>query len=117
MSNLSCPGAVRIKEPVPELFKCPRCGFDVEIWTNENSRLCNKCGQMVSREQVPTCVEWCKYAADCVGEDALKRYLEGKSEKGDEKTKEEEIKILKELMEKCQKKRDFNGKKTDNKDR
>ncbi len=117
MSDFSCPGSVRIKEPVPEFFECPKCASEVEIWTNENTRPCKKCGQMVSREQVPTCVEWCKHAKECVGEEALKRYMDGKSGKEDEKSREEEIKLLKELMEKCQKKRDFNGEKTDNQDR
>ena len=78
MPIISCPGAMRIKEPIPEFFKCPKCASDVEIWTNENTRPCKKCGQMVSREQVPTCVEWCKYAKECVGELLYKKWLQNK---------------------------------------
>jgi hypothetical protein len=78
-----CPGSVRIKEPIPEFFTCPTCGSEVEIWTHENSRKCQNCGKEVNKEHVPVCVEWCKYAKDCIGEAAYNKYMEGK--KGAEK--------------------------------
>ncbi len=83
MSMFQCPGAVRIREPIPEFFKCPTCSSEVEIWTHEQSRRCETCGTEVYKEYVPSCVEWCKYAVDCVGEEAYKRYMQGKKEKGD----------------------------------
>jgi hypothetical protein len=82
--NLSpCPGSVRIREPIPEFFTCPTCNSEVEIWTHEQSRRCETCGTEVFKEHVPTCVEWCKYAIDCVGEEAYNRYLKRKSTEGD----------------------------------
>ena len=78
MNTFQCPGAVRIREPIPEFFKCPNCGGEVEIWTHEQSRNCGRCGTEVFKEHVPSCVEWCKYAIDCVGEDAYHRFLNRK---------------------------------------
>ena len=83
MSRFQCPGAVRIKDPVPEFFKCPTCGAEVEIWTHEGSRKCGKCGTEVFKEHVPSCIEWCKYAKECVGEEAYERYMKGKNRKGE----------------------------------
>ncbi len=87
MNGLQCPGSIRIKEPVPESFKCPNCGSEVEIWTHENSRKCLNCGTEVFKEHVPSCVEWCKYAKECIGEEAYERYLQEK-EKVDKNGKE-----------------------------
>ena len=122
MVTFSCFGATRIKEPIPEFFKCPSCGAVVEIWTNENSRRCRKCGQMVFREQLPSCIEWCEYGKECVGEEAYNTYMKAKGSKEEDKGRfEEEEAKLKELMEKvkkkCQRRSDINGKKTDNKNR
>ena len=83
MSLFQCPGAVRIKEPIPEFFKCPTCGAEVEIWTHEQSRKCERCGTEVFKEYVPSCIEWCKYAKDCIGEEAYGRYMTGKKKDGD----------------------------------
>jgi Fe-S-cluster-containing dehydrogenase component len=119
MPNFSCPGATRLKEPIPEFFKCPSCASEIEIWTHENSRKCDNCGKIVTRDQVPTCIEWCEYGKECVGEEAYNRYMEAIKDKGIDKEKLEEAeKRLKELMEKareyCQRRRDKDGKKTDN---
>jgi hypothetical protein len=85
-----CPGSKMIKEPIPEIFNCPVCGNDVEIWTHEMSRNCDKCGNIVTRDEVPQCIEWCEYAADCVGPEVLKRFKEKKAE--EEKEAEDEKK-------------------------
>ena len=81
-----CPGSKQIKEPVPEFYNCVVCGAEVEIWTHEMSRNCQKCGNLVTKDKVPSCIEWCEYAVDCVGPEVLKRFLEKKEE---EKKKEE----------------------------
>jgi len=118
MSILSCPGANRIKEPIPEFFICPTCNAEVEIWTNENFRKCGNCGEMVYREQLPTCIEWCDYGKECVGEEAYNRYMEMKESKiEDKKIIEEEEAKLKEIIEKVKKyckMRSKDGEKTDN---
>ena len=90
MSIFQCPGSIRIREPIPEFFTCPTCGGEVEIWTHEQSRRCETCGTEVFKEHVPSCVEWCKYAIDCVGEEAYNRYLNRKKEQKDEKETEKD---------------------------
>ena len=65
--NFNCPGSIRIKEPMPEIFICPGCGEEVEIWTHERMRKCISCGKSVSREiDSAWCIQWCHYAKECV---------------------------------------------------
>ena len=68
-----CPGAKVIREPIPEFFTCPVCNLEVEIWTHELSRKCENCGTVVHKENVPSCIEWCKYAKECIGEEAYNK--------------------------------------------
>ena len=63
-----CPGSRSFSEPVPELVRCPHCGQDVEIFTNEQSMKCYHCGGLVTREKRMTCFDWCAYATRCVAE-------------------------------------------------
>jgi len=82
LSTLSfCPGAVKIKDPVPEFFKCPNCGEEVEIWTNEYSCKCDNCGTEVIKEHALSCIEWCEYAVKCVGEEAYNSYMKAKEKR------------------------------------
>jgi len=75
-----CPGSKRIKKPYPEEFKC-RCGATVEIWSDETSTICKKCKKEVSREMLPSCLDWCSMAKDCVGDVKYKKYLKSKKQK------------------------------------
>ncbi|UCE75233.1 MAG: hypothetical protein JSV56_05890 [Methanomassiliicoccales archaeon] len=122
MTAFSCPGATRIKEPVPEFFRCKKCGAEIEIWTHEHSRKCQNCGNNVLRDEVPTCIEWCEYGKECVGDEAYHLYMKAKgTTKLDKKRTQEEEKKMKEYMEKikkyCQKRSELDGEKTDNQDR
>lgn len=74
----SCPGSRSIKQPVPEHKKCFRCGDEAEIWSDELIIECPKCKCIMSRETGNSCIEWCKYASECVGEEVLKKLREGK---------------------------------------
>ena len=56
-------------------YKCPKCGYDVEIFSDEISRKCYKCGERVYREKVPSCLDWCASARDCVGEERWKELV------------------------------------------
>ena len=120
---MSCPGSARIKEPVPELFMCPSCHSEVEIWTNETSRACPTCATRVFSNEIPACIEWCEYGRECVGEGAYNKYMEERTtkEKNQGPSREEEEKAMMELMEKikkrCERRIELNGKKTDNQDR
>jgi hypothetical protein len=46
----------------------------VEIWSDEIRGTCSACGKTVFREGVPSCVEWCKYGKECIGEEAFGTY-------------------------------------------
>jgi len=56
-----------------ELYRCPGCRTEVEIFSSENRVRCYQCGEMVEREQLPTCIDWCASARQCLGEERWKR--------------------------------------------
>jgi len=72
-----CPGQdnrnLRVK-----LYKCPKCGNEVEIFSDEIRVKCNKCGEYVVSEQLPSCIEWCASARKCLGEERW-RQLKGET--------------------------------------
>jgi hypothetical protein len=74
-----CPGARAVRQPKPEIFTCPRCGGEIEIWTDEISGTCARCGEVLYREGMMSCLEWCEYARECVGGEAYDRFLKGKT--------------------------------------
>ena len=39
-----------------ELYNCPKCGYEVEIFSNESMVKCYQCGEMVYREKLPSCI-------------------------------------------------------------
>lgn len=75
----NCPGAQKFRQPEPEIIKCPGCGEEVEIWTDEIKANCPKCKKSIMREGGLSCLDWCKYAKECVGDKAYARYLQNKS--------------------------------------
>jgi hypothetical protein len=74
MDHTVCPGARFLRQPRPEIFECPDCGEEVEIWSDEIRGTCSSCGRHVFRDGLPSCVEWCKYGKECIGEEAFGRY-------------------------------------------
>jgi len=74
-----CPGSQKFSQPQPEFRSCPFCGEEVEIWTDEIKARCRKCKTAVFREQAQTCLDWCKYAKECVGEQVYNKYMQNKS--------------------------------------
>jgi len=58
------------------LYKCPGCGAEVEIFSDELKVKCPKCGEKVYREKIPSCIEWCASAQQCLGEERW-RQLKG----------------------------------------
>jgi hypothetical protein len=71
-SSFACPGSAGIKDPTLELVKCLSCGEENEIFTDENSVLCDNCQKIVLRSQDPSCIDWCKWAKECIGEEKYK---------------------------------------------
>jgi len=58
-----------------EVYKCPNCGADVEIFSDETRFRCQKCGAMVFKERLPSCIEWCASARQCLGEERWKQLM------------------------------------------
>jgi len=54
------------------LHKCPKCGHEVEMFSDELRIRCKKCGTMVYKEKVPSCIDWCASARQCLGEERWK---------------------------------------------
>ncbi len=74
-----CPGSQKFKHPQPETIKCRFCGEGVEIWTDEFQVTCPNCKKKVTRETGQSCLDWCRYAKECVGEDVYVNYMKNKS--------------------------------------
>lgn len=71
-----CPGSRAIKQPVPDILECPKCKGDVEMWSDEFKATCPKCKTIIFKDnKVPSCVEWCKFAKDCVGAERYEKYM------------------------------------------
>ena len=80
MDHTVCPGSKYMRQPKPELFPCPGCGGEVEIWSDEISGRCTACGTMVMRDGTMSCLEWCAMARECVGDDVFDSFKERKAE-------------------------------------
>ena len=80
-----CPGAQGIREPRPEYQNCPRCGYEVEIWSDEFKRRCPQCGGLIVKGQQASCIDWCQYAKLCVGEETYARVMAERQRLADEK--------------------------------
>ena len=75
-----CPGASNIRMPRLEIKNCPNCGEEIEIFSNDVSAKCSKCGFVIYNDQV-SCVQWCEYAKECVGEKTYERIMQQLSER------------------------------------
>jgi hypothetical protein len=74
----NCPGSQKFKQPQAENIRCPHCGGEAEIWTDESRTVCPKCKRTVEREAGQSCLDWCKYAKECVGEEIYNKYMKKK---------------------------------------
>ncbi|MFC1919084.1 phosphohydrolase [Chloroflexota bacterium] len=57
------------------LYKCPGCGAEVEIFSDEIKVKCPKCGERVYRDKIPSCIDWCASARQCLGEERWKELM------------------------------------------
>jgi len=71
-----CPGLFNIRTPVLTIKKCPQCGEEIEIFSNDVSVKCSRCGFLVFSDIV-SCIRWCRYAKECAGEETYNRLLAG----------------------------------------
>jgi hypothetical protein len=67
-----CPGSANLKTPTLSIRKCPQCGEEIEIFSNDTSVACSICGFVIYNDAL-SCIQWCKYARECVGEEMFQR--------------------------------------------
>ncbi len=75
-----CPGAVNIRTPTIKIKTCPECGEKVEIFSNEMQTQCPKCNFTVYND-LSSCIQWCKYAVECVGQEMVDKLKKEAAEK------------------------------------
>ncbi len=63
-----CPGAADLKRPTIKYKTCPKCGEEIELFSDDVKMDCEECGFTVYNDAL-SCVEWCEYAKECVGEE------------------------------------------------
>ncbi len=54
---------------------CPQCGHEIEIFSVDTEAACEHCGFVIYNDQL-SCVQWCKYARQCVGDRMYKNMME-----------------------------------------
>lgn len=69
-----CPGADDIRTPTLKVKKCPECGQEVEIFSTDLQVQCPKCACIIY-DDLESCVQWCKYAKECVGEELYEHLM------------------------------------------
>ena len=69
-----CPGASNIRTPTIALKTCPQCGAEIEMFSSDMQMDCPKCGFTVYND-LESCIQWCKYAKECVGEEVYERLM------------------------------------------
>jgi hypothetical protein len=81
MLKNSCPGSNEIKQPKPEDIVCRNCGKTIEIWSDETEVKCKFCSETNMRILGPSCIDWCAFAKECIGENKYRRLKSEKSGK------------------------------------
>ena len=69
-----CPGAANLRTPTLSIKKFPRCGEEVELFSNDISVKCSSCGFVVYND-ILSCVQWCKHAKECVGTETYDKIM------------------------------------------
>jgi len=56
-----------------ENIKCPKCGYEIEIFSDEQKVRCPTCKFTVYKDlKEDSCVFWCQYADKCIGSEKMK---------------------------------------------
>ena len=53
----------------------PQCGHEIEIFSVDTEAACEHCGFVIYNDQL-SCVQWCKYARQCVGDRMYENMME-----------------------------------------
>jgi len=77
-----CPGAEKLRRPSIIIKICPECGEEVELFTTDAKMEC-ECGFTVYNDAM-SCVQWCKYARECVGDEIYEEMIKRLEKKASE---------------------------------
>ncbi len=61
-----------------EKMKCANCGYELEIFSDEVKVKCPKCKNVTYKQRLPSCLDWCKAAKDCIGAVGYGSYVHNK---------------------------------------
>ena len=67
MKIYQCPGQDGRNLKI-QVVECENCGYKLEIFSDEIRVCCPRCKALVCRPRLPSCVDWCKKAPECVGQ-------------------------------------------------
>lgn len=76
-----CPGQDSRKAQA-ESITCGKCGYVAEIFSDEIKVRCPMCKNLICKERLPSCIDWCKAAKDCIGEEKWKQFKKQTDERG-----------------------------------
>ena len=72
---------------------CLKCGSLIEMFSIDTQMACEKCG-FVAYNDTLSCVQWCEYARQCVGDEMYEHMMkiaeEQKKRKAEERQKKKE---------------------------
>ena len=81
------------KTPTIQEKICPKCGNLIEMFSIDTQMACEKCG-FVAYNDTLSCVQWCEYARQCVGDEMYEHMMkiaeEQKRRKAEERKKKKE---------------------------
>ena len=79
-----CPGTQTILKPTISIKSCPQCGEEVEVVSTDMKAECPKC-KFTIYNNLASCIEYCEYAKECVGEELYERIQREKAQVAKEK--------------------------------
>ena len=68
-----CQGKPRTPTIIEKIW--PQCGELIEMFSIDTQMACEKCG-FVAYNDTLSCVQWCKYAKECVGEEKYEAMMQ-----------------------------------------
>ena len=85
-----CQGKPRT--PTIEEKTCPQCGHTIEIFSTDTEVACENCGFVVYNDAL-SCVQWCKYARQCVGDAMYEQMMQIAARQKEEAAQKRTIRV------------------------
>lgn len=73
-----CPGAANLRITTLSIKNVPGVAGDVELYSSDISVKCSNCGFVVYNN-IASCVQGCRYAKECVGEEMYNKVMAQKN--------------------------------------